>query len=107
MGITRETYFFLSNRDIIDQIWADPDLKLRWYIGDTPERHTIKGLKATASYHSCKMCLAKGEHAGCVWWPAARTMDAPERTGAFMRVTARYNSVTGNRWEIFSILSFL
>ena len=87
-GKLREINQFLSCSDIVDQIWADPELKLRWYIRDTPERHDIKGLKRSG-YHTCEMCLARGEWCSGVWWPCARIIDCRERTDGSMRETAR------------------
>ncbi len=82
-------FFPSSLRDVIDEIREDPELKLRWYIADTPERHVIKGLIAATGYHSCEMCLAPGEWFNGIWWPCALTSKQSERTNAFMRETAR------------------
>ncbi len=82
MGI----FFFPSYRRAVDQIRADSDLRLRWYVGDTPERRTIKGMISIHGYFSCEMCLHKGIHDGGMCWPP-QTMGGTKRTNYFMRRT--------------------
>ncbi len=73
----------------MDELNADPDLRLRWYVGDTPERRTVKGMVSHQGYHGCELCLARGEYKNGLWWPST-TAGAPLRTNLFMRTMARY-----------------
>ena len=48
-------------REILDEIKADPDLKIRRIICDTPERHRLKNLvSASNGYFSYEICIARG-----------------------------------------------
>ena len=68
-------------RDAIDEILADPDMRVRFIIGDTPARHTMKGMVGHTGMYGCEWCQ------GCsrtdpIRWPYQTSRGQPRRTRA-------------------------
>ena len=72
---------------VIDDITADPDLKLRRVIADTLERHTLKGMVSHAGKHSCESCVATAKTVPSVHWPLS-TMTGRLRKEAELQYSA-------------------
>lgn len=72
----------------MNEIEADDDLKLRFVVADTPERHFLKGIVAIAGIYSCECCTATALTAP-IRWPADTTMNFPLRTRGEMLEATR------------------
>ena len=75
-------------RPLVDQVLADPDLAVAFFIADKPARHFIRGLVSHSGKYSCETCIA-GAKTGPVHWPYHSSWGATERTVEMMLEAVR------------------
>ena len=78
-----------DSRPIIEQISADPELRLRHVIADMPERHFLRGLVSHQGKKSCEICIAEAVANPSVNWPYPECYGFRERTEEEMIHAAR------------------
>lgn len=77
-------------RTCIEEINADEEVSVRWFVGDLLERHFIRCLISHAGHFSCEQCESegRGSHKGVDWeYPAA--IAGRKRTHASMHAIAQ------------------
>lgn len=80
---------YANFRDILDAIAADPELRLRHVIADTPARLSLKGMMGLAGRWSCETCTAEAS-TNPMRWPFSSTTNSPLRTDEEMKEASMY-----------------
>ena len=73
----------------MEEFAEDPELKLRFFIGDTPERHYVRGLVSHSGKNSCEVCVGVAQ-TGPIHWPYSTSHGKRERTPEEMEHAAKY-----------------
>ena len=75
-------------RPLVDQVLADPDLQVKFFIADTPARRFLRGMVSHNGKYSCETCLAAAKTKP-INWPYHSSWGATERTVAMMLEAVR------------------
>ena len=80
---------FHKCREAVDEIMADPDMKIRFVVGDMPARHTMKGVVSHTGKRGCEVCIGEARTEP-IRWPYQTSMEKPFRTKRGMERVLRY-----------------